>query len=198
MSAHISLLCFYYRLIHESGMRWFRRVILATIGLSVSLWLTSLLLIVFKGLYVVTHSIAVLKSLRLITTNIRLAPAYWTLPSHHNRLPERAALLTACFAKIGMDMLITTLPIPIIMRMKMDSRKRRGVAILLGLGYVVAAAGGWRSYFSYRAVSDPFWDVTWWQYPAFFAATVEIDLAIVSSGRDDFCYPKVGAQVTNA
>jgi hypothetical protein len=75
--------------------------------------------------------------------------------------------------------MITSLPIPLILRLKISSVQKYGVAIVLALGYVVCVAGALRTYYTYII----FWrttDIVWYQYPAFLASTVENDLGIVS------------------
>lgn len=80
--------------------------------------------------------------------------------------------------KICVDLLITTLPVPLVLRMNMAKRQRYLVVLLLGLGYIVTAAGGVRAYFTWKAfynTNDPIW----FEYLAFIASTLENNLAIV-------------------
>jgi len=80
-----------------------------------------------------------------------------------------------CFS----DLLTTVLPIPIIMRLQMPMRQRIGVCILLCLGFIVTIAGVIRTYFIWKSLIAT-WDETWFAYPLWIAAAVEIDLAVVS------------------
>ena len=87
--------------------------------------------------------------------------------------------------KLFIDIMITTLPIPLILRLELNSAQKYGVVIALALGYVVCAAGAVRTYYSYII----FWrttDIVWYEYPAFLALTVENDLGIVSYGFRNF------------
>jgi hypothetical protein len=86
--------------------------------------------------------------------------------------------MTGGLVKIVVDLLITTLPIPLILRMNMQKRQRFLVIVLLGLGYIVTAAGAVRVYFTWKAFYDTN-DQVWYQYPAFIAAALENNLAIV-------------------
>ena len=95
-------------------------------------------------------------------------------------IPALAPHLAGNIAKTLTDLIITTLPIPVVLRMQMALPQRVGVICLFGLGYFVTFVGGVRTYYVYRALTDPLWDQTWWQYPAFLCAAVENDLAIVS------------------
>jgi hypothetical protein len=84
--------------------------------------------------------------------------------------------------KLFIDVMITTLPIPLILRLKLNSAQKYGVVVTLALGYVVCAAGAVRTYYTYII----FWrttDIVWYEYPAFLALTVENDLGIVSYHR---------------
>lgn len=77
------------------------------------------------------------------------------------------------------DLLITVLPIPIVMKLQMPLRQRVGVCILLCLGLIVTIAGSLRTYFTWRSLIES-WDETWFAYPLWIAAAVEIDLGLVS------------------
>lgn len=80
--------------------------------------------------------------------------------------------------KIVVDLLITTLPIPLIMRMNMQKKQRYMVSLLLALGYIVCIAGAVRAYYTWKSFYDTN-DPIWYQYPAFIAAALENNLAIV-------------------
>ena len=77
------------------------------------------------------------------------------------------------------DLLTTVLPIPIVMRLQMPLKQRIGVCVLLCLGFIVTIAGVIRTYFIWKSLMDS-WDQTWFAYPLWIAAAVEIDLAVVS------------------
>ena len=80
--------------------------------------------------------------------------------------------------KVLIDLLVTTLPIPLVLKMQMERRQRYLVAFLLGLGYLVTAAGAVRVYYTWKAFYDTN-DPTWFQYPAFIAASLENNIAVV-------------------
>ena len=91
----------------------------------------------------------------------------------------KAATFGGGVFKLFIDVMITTLPIPLILHLKMGSMQKYGVIIVLALGYIVCAAGAVRSYYTYVI----FWkstDQIWYDYPTFLASTVENDLGIVS------------------
>lgn len=77
------------------------------------------------------------------------------------------------------DALITVLPIPLIMRLQMPRHEQIGVIVLLSLGFFVTLAGVVRTYYIWLAQVHT-QDETWWSYPLFVAASVEVDVGIVS------------------
>jgi len=91
----------------------------------------------------------------------------------------RGIVLSANIVKVFFDVLITTLPIPLIARMKISRRQKWGIICLLSLGYVVTAAGIMRTYYTWLAATTPLGDETWNLYPAFLATSVETDLSIM-------------------
>ena len=76
------------------------------------------------------------------------------------------------------DLLTTVLPIPIVLRLQMPLKQRIGVCILLCLGFIVTIAGSIRTYYTWKSLLDS-WDETWYAYPLWIAAAVEIDLGLV-------------------
>jgi hypothetical protein len=61
----------------------------------------------------------------------------------------------------------------------MRLRERMAVAALFGMGLIVTAAGIVRTWYIYRSLFNE-WDQTWYAYPLWIAAAVEIDLGVVS------------------
>jgi hypothetical protein len=108
--------------------------------------------------------------------------AFWEYPEQPGArcVNEGPVTLAGGLVKILVDLLITTLPIPLVLRMNMQRRQRYGVAFLLGLGYIVTTAGAVRSYYTWKTFYGTE-DRTWFQYPAFLAAVVENDVAVVRS-----------------
>jgi len=62
----------------------------------------------------------------------------------------------------------------------MRLRERMAVAALFGMGLIVSAAGIVRTWFIYRSLFNNEYDQTWYAYPLWIAAAVEIDLGVVS------------------
>jgi hypothetical protein len=67
----------------------------------------------------------------------------------------------------------------------MPRRQRFAVAVLFGLGLIVTVAGIVRTWYIYRSLFGEY-DQTWYAYPLWIAAAVEIDLGVV--GRDNYDY----------
>lgn len=97
----------------------------------------------------------------------------------HKCLNEGTVTLIIGIINCVADLLTTLLPIPLVMRLKMPLRDRIGVCILLGLGIVVTVAGVVRTYYIWQSLINS-WDETWFSYPLWICAAVEIDVAVVS------------------
>jgi hypothetical protein len=92
--------------------------------------------------------------------------------------------------KTFIDIMIVTLPIPLVLRLQMSTSQKRAVILLLGLGYIVTAAGVIRTYYSYYIMWRSY-DETWYEYYGFVASTIENDLAIVCA-----CAPALRPVIT--
>lgn len=62
----------------------------------------------------------------------------------------------------------------------MPRRQRFLVVVLFSLGFLVTAAGCVRTYYIYRSLVTEY-DNTWYAYPLWIAAAIEIDMGVVSS-----------------
>jgi hypothetical protein len=115
---------------------------------------------------------------------IDLSPvkAYWIFPPLPNGrcLNEGKVMLGGGIINSVSDLLTTVLPIPIVWRLQMPLKQRIGVCILLCLGFIVTIAGSIRTYYTWKSLLDS-WDETWYAYPLWIAAAVEIDLGLVST-----------------
>ncbi|SMY24383.1 unnamed protein product [Zymoseptoria tritici ST99CH_1A5] len=155
----ISLICFYYRLVRDSGIDWFIWVLhggmFFVIGLGIAftcigIWLCS------------------------------PVQAYWVFPpiAGSKCMDEGTTTLTIGIFNCLADLTTTLLPIPLVMRLKMPLKQRIEVCFLLGLGFVVTIAGIVRTYFIWKSLIDS-WDTTWYSYPLWIAAAIEIDVAVI-------------------
>jgi len=75
--------------------------------------------------------------------------------------------------------MMTTLPIPLVLRLRMPRRQKFIVATLLAAGYVVCVAGAIRTYYVWYFYNGT-WDMSWYIVPGMLAASIENDLGIVS------------------
>ncbi|RMY17747.1 hypothetical protein D0867_05821 [Hortaea werneckii] len=155
----LSLIAFYYRLVKDSGLRWFKGVLHASLAWTVAVWVC----FVCQTIWL-----------------CRPVEAYWQYPPNPDAycLDEGKVMLGGGVINCVSDLLTTVLPIPIVMRLQMPLKQRIGVCVLLCLGFIVTIAGVIRTYFIWKSLIDS-WDQTWFTYPLWIAAAVEIDLAVI-------------------
>ena len=70
------------------------------------------------------------------------------------------------------------MPIPMVIAMNMRLQQKIGVVFLMSLGLVVTVAGVFRTYYSWKSLLWSY-DETWYSYPLWIAAGIEINLAII-------------------
>jgi len=156
----ISLICFYYRLVRDSGIEWFRWVLHA-----------SMIIVVAMGIAFTCLGIWLCVPVQ----------SYWVYPpdfGHYHCLSEGTTTLIIGVLNCLVDLLVTLLPVPLVMKLQMPLKHRIGVCILLSLGFVVTIAGIVRTYFIWKSLMDS-WDETWFSYPLWICATIEIDVAVM-------------------
>ncbi|KAI6843738.1 hypothetical protein KC340_g880 [Hortaea werneckii] len=156
----LSLCMFYYRLVGDSGVNWFRWVVHANVAFTVAVCITFVFLSVF------------------LCTPVQY---YWEFPpsTDGHCLDEGIATLAAGILNLSADLLATITPIPLVMRLNMRLKYRIGVSILFGLGFIVIVAGIVRTYYIWKGLMDTY-DATWYAYPLWIAAAVEIDVGVVN------------------
>ncbi|TID19487.1 hypothetical protein E6O75_ATG06825 [Venturia nashicola] len=162
----MSLLAFYYRLIQKTSVRWFRITLHCSVVFNIVAWLP----FVFTEIFVCIP-----------------VYAYWSFPEPAGSrcMREGPATMVGGLVKIVVDLLIASLPIPLVMRMDMQKKQRYMVTLLLGLGYIVCVAGAVRAYYTWKSFYNTN-DASWDQYPAFVAAALENNLAIICA-----CVPTI-------
>jgi hypothetical protein len=111
----------------------------------------------------------------------RPVQAYWQFPNviEGQCLDEGIMTLTCGIISCIADLQCTLLPIPAIMRLSMPLRQRIGVCVLLSAGIIVTIAGTIRTFFIWKSLIDTY-DETWYTYPLWICAAIEIDIAVVS------------------
>jgi hypothetical protein len=113
--------------------------------------------------------------------------AAWTLtksPGAHC-INEGTVMLAGGIVNVVADALVTIIPIPLILRLKMPKHDQVGVLVLLSLGFFVTIAGIVRTYYIWLALVHSK-DSSWYSHPLFIAAAVEVDVGIVSSANLPF------------
>ncbi|PNS18978.1 hypothetical protein CAC42_6073 [Sphaceloma murrayae] len=155
----ISLILFFYRLVKDAQIKWYRWMLHASIIWTVAVGITFIFLSIFICLPI---------------------KAYWTWPPMPTQqcIDEGVVVLAAGIINSVTDLMVTLLPVPIIMRLRLPVKQRLGVLVLLCLGIVVTAAGVVRTYYIWKSLIDS-WDITWYAFYLWIAACVEIDLAVI-------------------
>ncbi|KAK5704703.1 hypothetical protein LTR17_021659 [Elasticomyces elasticus] len=155
----LSLICFYYRLVKDSGLRRFKWVLHGSVAWTVAVCIT----FVCETIWL------------CVPIN-----AYWDFPPSATAycLDDGKVMLGGGVINCFSDLLTTVLPIPIIARLQMPLRQRVGVCVLLCLGFIVTIAGVVRTYYIWKSLMAQY-DETWFAYPLWIAAAVEIDLAVI-------------------
>ncbi|KAF2771064.1 hypothetical protein EJ03DRAFT_44847 [Teratosphaeria nubilosa] len=155
----LSLIIFYFRLIKDSSMPWFRWVLHAS-------WLWTVAVCI----------IFVCETIWLCVPT----QAYWELlpKGPYRCLNEGTVMLAGGIINCVSDLLTTVLPIPIIAKLQMPLKQKIGVGVLLSLGLIVTIAGIVRTVFIWESLIARY-DETWYSYPLWIAAAIEIDLAVI-------------------
>ncbi|KAL1641504.1 hypothetical protein SLS58_006009 [Diplodia intermedia] len=153
-----SLLCFYYRLVADTGIRWFGWVLHLTVFLNVA----GIIAFTCLGIW-----------------QCNPISAYWTLstPAGAYCIDEGKTILGVGIVNCVLDLVVTILPIPLVRKLQMPVQQRIGVMALLSLGLVVVVAGVARTYYIWKGLIESY-DETWYTFPLWIAAAVEVNLGI--------------------
>jgi hypothetical protein len=94
-------------------------------------------------------------------------------------LDEGIATLVCGIINCVADLATTITPLPLIMGLHMPFRQRVAVGLLFSMGTIVTVAGIVRTWYIYKSLISES-DNTWYAFPLWIAAAVEIDLGVVS------------------
>ncbi|KAK5171718.1 uncharacterized protein LTR77_003354 [Saxophila tyrrhenica] len=157
----LSLICFYYRLVKDSGIRWFNWVLHASVLWTLAVGITFICL----GIWLCSP-----------------VESYWIFPQMDGAtcIDEGKTMLGAGVVNTVSDLWVTIVPIPLIMQLRMPLKQRMGVCVLLCLGMIVTIAGALRTYFTWKSLMDS-WDETWHAYSLWICAAVELDIGLICS-----------------
>ncbi|RYO35209.1 hypothetical protein AA0113_g11557 [Alternaria arborescens] len=154
----LSLHCFYYRLVTDTGKSWFKWAIHANVAYTVGLFISW----TFIGIFFCNP-----------------VKNYWTIGAPADTCMDEAVMTLICgIMSCVADLLTTITPIPLVLGLHMRLRERIAVASLFGMGLIVTAAGVVRTWYIYRSLFNEY-DQTWYAYPLWIAAAVEIDLGVI-------------------
>ncbi|OGM50191.1 integral membrane protein [Aspergillus bombycis] len=106
--------------------------------------------------------------------------AYWDFqPTYpHHCLNDGAVVFAASVVNIFTDFLSTVIPMPLIWNLKLPARQRIAVMSIFSLGIVVNVAGTVRTVYVYKSMIASY-DMTWFGWPVFLAASIEINLGLI-------------------
>ncbi|EUC41054.1 hypothetical protein COCMIDRAFT_107175 [Bipolaris oryzae ATCC 44560] len=154
----LSLHCFYYRLVSDSGKLWFRWLVHFNVFYTISIFVSFTCIAIFFCIPISN---------------------YWKLGAPPETcLDEGSVTLIVGIINCVADLLTTVTPIPLVLGLQMPLYQRLGVAFFFGMGFIVTGAGIVRTWFIYRSLYKE-WDQTWYAYPLWIAAAVEIDLGVM-------------------
>ncbi|KAH7126850.1 hypothetical protein B0J11DRAFT_287720 [Dendryphion nanum] len=154
----LSLLSLYYRLVYNARIRGYIWAIHANTAFTVAIFIAFVFLAVF------------------LCTPVK---NYWMFGSPPNTcLDEGIATMFAGVTNCIADLACTVVPIPLVARLEMPFRQRVAIIFLFSLGFIVTIAGIVRTWFVYKALILEY-DTTWYSYPLWIAAAVEIDIGVI-------------------
>jgi hypothetical protein len=176
----LSLIFLYYRLIRDTNLRWYSWALHCSLAFNIMIIISFVLLVVFSCMYVSALSRSLSREISTDSTH-RPVQAYWQFPNviDGQCMDEGLVTITCGIVNCVADLQCTLLPIPAIMRLSMPLRQRIGVCVLLSAGIIVTIAGVIRTYFIWKSLIDTY-DETWYTYPLWICAALEIDIAVVS------------------
>ncbi|KAF2022287.1 hypothetical protein BU24DRAFT_439026 [Aaosphaeria arxii CBS 175.79] len=151
----LSLLFFYYRLVKDTDKKWFHWSIHANVAFTIGIFISFICLAIFQ---------------------CKPISNYWSPPN--TCMDEGVVTLIAGILNCIADLFCTILPIPLVARLEMPQRQRIAVVILFSFGFIVTIAGIVRTWYIYKSLIEEY-DITWYSYPLWIAAAVEIDLGVI-------------------
>ncbi|KAJ8110526.1 hypothetical protein OPT61_g6656 [Boeremia exigua] len=154
----LSLHCLFYRLVADTGRQWFRVVIHVNVAYTIAIFISFIFLAIFMCTPV---------------------SDYWTIGSPADScLNEGTSTLVCGIINCVADLATTVTPIPLIIGLHMPRTQRCAIAFLFAMGIIVTVAGIVRTYFIYKSLILNY-DNTWYAYPLWIAAAIEIDLGVI-------------------
>ncbi|PSN59014.1 hypothetical protein BS50DRAFT_449075, partial [Corynespora cassiicola Philippines] len=154
----LSLFCFYYRFARDSGKKTF----LWLVHISITYTICSFIAFVFVGIF-----------------QCNPVSNYWTYGAPDSTcMNEGVATIAIGVINCVADFCCTMLPIPMVAQLNMPTKQRIAVVVLFSLGFIVTGAGIVRTWYIYVSLIRE-WDQTWFAYPLWICAAIEIHLGVV-------------------
>lgn len=106
--------------------------------------------------------------------------AYWTWPRDDSAvcIDEGLTIFVASILNTLSEFLVALLPIPVIMRLRMERKQQCAVVSLLSLGFLVTVVGCVRTYYVWVSEYETM-DFSWYSVPQWICAAIEIDVALI-------------------
>ncbi|CAG7915446.1 unnamed protein product [Penicillium olsonii] len=106
--------------------------------------------------------------------------AYWEIihTEPYYCMSDVGIIFSGSVINIITDLMVTTLPMPLIWSLKLPARQRLAVISIFGLGVIVNVAGTVRTVYVWECMMVSY-DLTWMGWPILIASTVEISLGLV-------------------
>jgi hypothetical protein len=133
-----SLISFYFRLVSDSGLKRFRWALHSATAFNIAVCIAFLCLTVFQCRYELPPFYVLYFNGSPSCSPVK---AYWIFPASGHCMDEGKVTLAAGIINCVLDLLVTILPLPMIVKLQMRLRQRLGVMFLLSLGFVVTIAG---------------------------------------------------------
>ncbi|KAE9975489.1 hypothetical protein EG328_003148 [Venturia inaequalis] len=155
----LSLLSFYYRLVHDSEKHRFRIALHCTVIFVIILFIAGACIGIFVCVPI---------------------QDYWVYPPdpHRRCFDEGPVGFVVAILNCLADLLITCLPMPLVLQLNLPRRSEIGVLVGFCLGFIVSIAAAFRTYYWYQAFIVSY-DLTWEAYPLWIASSVEVNIGMI-------------------
>lgn len=161
-----SILCFYTRLVKNSGKSGFKWCC----------WVAQFLNFV-SAVVMLDYAIFLCAPVQV----------YWHWVDRFVNTPNCQNEATAAVIAGAMngvtDLIVTILPMFLVFKLKLPLRQRWGICALLSLGIVVTLVGVVRTYFMWYTLASK--DITWNSFPLWVVALIEIFLMVCPTPKNE-------------
>ncbi|KAF2666783.1 hypothetical protein BT63DRAFT_457739 [Microthyrium microscopicum] len=106
---------------------------------------------------------------------------YWSWPptADSNCINDGTWMMATAIINTLSEAIIALLPILAVYRLRVAPHQRWSIIGLLSLGFFVAVAGAFRTFYIWKTVTT--YDMSWWAAPHWICSEVEINMALISA-----------------